>query len=233
MDTAANVAKFDGSGWASVGGGVGGGEVWAMVAMNSYMFVGGSISYAGKGDLGDSTYVAAQNIAVWDGSVWSAVLDDTCIRAQSGSGSAGCGLNGPVYALAVIGEHVFAGGDFTLAGGLYAPNVARFSSGTWAALGGGVNGPVYTLAVAPPAGPGHDSSLGASCLYIAGAFSNAPENSSTATVPFPVAGSGGIAKRCFGDKQAPYTPADIMESTWQPITSPPISSVIRSILLWE
>ena len=233
VDTAANVAKFDGSGWASVGGGVGGGEVWAMVAMNSYMFVGGSISYAGKGDLGDSTYVAAQNIAVWDGSVWSAVLDDTCIRAQSGSGSAGCGLNGPVYALAVIGEHVFAGGDFTLAGGLYAPNVARFSSGTWAALGGGVNGPVYTLAVAPPAGPEHDSSLGASCLYIAGAFSNAPENSSTATVPFPVAGSGGIAKRCFGDKQAPYTPADIMESTWQPITSPPISSVIRSILLWE
>ncbi len=67
--TARYIAKWDGSTWSDVGGGLTGGFncARAIVATNDYLYVGGQFTGAGGVDV--------QNIAKWDGSSWSAVGD--------------------------------------------------------------------------------------------------------------------------------------------------------------
>jgi hypothetical protein len=56
-------------------------------------------------------------------------------------GSAVIGLNGPdVYALAVSGTDLYAGGKFTMAGGTEANHVAKWNGRSWSALGLGMGG---------------------------------------------------------------------------------------------
>jgi hypothetical protein len=74
----------------------------------------------------------ANGIAKWDGSAWSAL---------------GSGMNGYAYALAVSGTNLYAGGNFTSAGGVPANNIAKWDGSAWSALGSGMNGYVYALAV--------------------------------------------------------------------------------------
>jgi hypothetical protein len=84
------------SGWVS-GIGVSGldGRVNAVLALPGGVVVtGGSFNSAGG--------VAANGVALWNGSAWSAL---------------GTGIDGPVYALAVLPNgDVVAGGDFSTAG---------------------------------------------------------------------------------------------------------------------
>jgi hypothetical protein len=75
---------------------------------------------------------AATNIAKWDGTNWSAL---------------GLGVNGSVGALAISGSNVYAGGGFTMAGGIPANYVAKWDGHSWSALGAGLSGGVYALAV--------------------------------------------------------------------------------------
>jgi hypothetical protein len=69
-----------------------------------------------------------------------------------GTGSSN-GVNNWVYALAVVGNEVYVGGEFTSAGGVSANRVARFNTqtNTWSRLGtgssNGVNDWVFALAV--------------------------------------------------------------------------------------
>jgi hypothetical protein len=69
-----------------------------------------------------------------------------------GTGSSN-GVNDWVYALAVVGNEVYVGGEFTSAGGVSANRVARFNTqtNTWSSLGtgssNGVNDWVFALAV--------------------------------------------------------------------------------------
>lgn len=63
-----------------------------------------------------------------------------------------------VYALAVCGSNLYAGGSFTEVGGLSANNIAQWNGNSWSALGSGINGRVSALAVS-----GSD-------LYVGGAF---------------------------------------------------------------
>jgi hypothetical protein len=105
MNEISKVAKWDGATWSALGNnGSGGGSlnggVYSIATGGSYVFVGGVFSdiYNGFTQLTE-----ADNIARWDGSNWSAM----------GSNSAGDGsIDLPVYALAVVEDDVWAGGDF-------------------------------------------------------------------------------------------------------------------------
>ncbi len=55
-----------------------------------------------------------------------------------------------VYALAVSGTDLYAGGYFTTAGGVTANNIAKWDGNAWSALGSGMNGGVIALAVSGP-----------------------------------------------------------------------------------
>ena len=50
------------------------------------------------------------------------------------------GDNGQVNALAVSGSDLYAGGEFTTAGGVSANNIAKWNGSAWSALGTGMNG---------------------------------------------------------------------------------------------
>jgi hypothetical protein len=104
--------------------------------------VSGSDLYAASG-IADSenSYVAK-----WSGSSWSA-LDS--------------GMDDKVYALAVSGSNLYAGGGFTTAGGSAANFIAKWDGSRWSALGFGMDNDVFALAVS-----GSD-------LYAAGNFTMA------------------------------------------------------------
>jgi len=59
----------------------------------------------------------------------------------------GSGVSNTVYAVAVSGSGVYAGGDFTEAGGGPANHIAKWDGSSWSALGSGMNNPVRALAV--------------------------------------------------------------------------------------
>jgi hypothetical protein len=86
--------------------------------------------------------VAATNIAKWNGSAWSAL---------------GSGIDG-VYALAVSGTTLYAGGQFAAAGGVTANCIAKWDGSAWSALGSGMDGYVQALA------------LSGTDLYVGGEF---------------------------------------------------------------
>jgi hypothetical protein len=56
-------------------------------------------------------------------------------------------VNGEVLALAVSGTNLYAGGNFTTAGGVPANYIAKWDGSVWSALGSGMNGWVYALTV--------------------------------------------------------------------------------------
>src|SRR6059036_3818445 len=57
------------------------------------------------------------------------------------------GTDYPVYAAAVDGSNNFyIGGDFTIAGDVFANRIAKWNGSSWSALGSGMNGTVWALA---------------------------------------------------------------------------------------
>jgi len=59
----------------------------------------------------------------------------------------GTGLNDDVYAIAISGSDVYAGGVFTTAGGNAANYIAKWNGAAWSALGTGLDNPVYAIAI--------------------------------------------------------------------------------------
>jgi len=146
-----NIAKWDGSGWSPLGSGVNPAQVYSLAISGTDVYVGGFILEAGE--------VPANNIAKWDGSSWSAL----------GSGVDGSDpLTSKVYAIAISGSDVYAGGRFRTAGGLPANGIAKWDGSSWSPLGSGLNGAVFAIAT------------GGSNVYVGGPFSTAggvPTNS--------------------------------------------------------
>jgi hypothetical protein len=129
--TANGIAQWDGKAWSALGSGMSGAAsvVHALAVIGTDLYAGGNFTMAGG--------VAATNIAKWDGSAWSAL----------GSGIGGSSpYNSAVLALAVIGTDLYAGGLFTTAGGVAAPNIAKWDGHAWSALGSGMNISGRTLA---------------------------------------------------------------------------------------
>jgi len=116
--SATNVAKWDGTNWSALGGGLSSADfstVLALADASGVLYAGGLFSEAGG--------APGSNIARWDGTNWSAL---------------GLGVNGGVRALAFVGEELFAGGNFHSAGGVGATNIAKWDGTKWSALGHGV-----------------------------------------------------------------------------------------------
>ncbi|MBI1853230.1 MAG: hypothetical protein HYR85_23070, partial [Planctomycetes bacterium] len=137
---ARGLARWNGSSWADVGGGVDG-SVGDVVSFDDgsgpALFVGGRFTSAGG--------VPARNIARWNGTSWSPL----------GSGMSGGTVDGGphVLALAVFddgsGPALYAGGYFFNAGSATVYNVAKWNGSDWSPLGGGLqhNGVVFHLVV--------------------------------------------------------------------------------------
>ena len=108
--------------------------------------------------------IAANNIARWDGTSWSAL--------GSGVVYAAGGYTPGVYCLAVSGSTLYAGGAFDTAGGIAANDVASWNGTKWSALGSGT--PVV-----------NSMAVYGTNLYVGGTFYNANIGG--------VAGSTGLA----------------------------------------
>lgn len=100
------------------------GYVKALAVSGSTLYAGGSFTTAGG--------TAANYIALWNGSAWSAL---------------GSGMSGAVNALAVSGSTLYAGGSFTTAGGFAVNRIAKWNGSAWSALGSGMDNTVSTLVV--------------------------------------------------------------------------------------
>ena len=154
---ASGVARRDGTTWAPLGAGVGGGWVRNVAALVVFDDGSGPALYAG-GTFTTAGGQPAARIARWDGSVWSAL--------GSGVGSIS---SDRVADIAVFddgtGPALYVAGRFTVAGGGEALHMARWDGATWSAVGGGMNGAVHALTV-------YDAGSG-SALYAGGSFTSA------------------------------------------------------------
>jgi hypothetical protein len=148
---APGIAKWNGSTWSALGSGLPTGGILAMTVFDDgtgpALYVGGTFTSVGG--------VAANNIAKWNGSSWSAL---------------GTGMNSLVFALTVFdagsGPALYAGGDFTIAGGVPTRFIASWNGSAWSTLAGGEAGSfVLSLTV-------FNDGTGAA-LYAGGNFSTA------------------------------------------------------------
>lgn len=117
-----NIAKWNGSGWDSLGGGVNG-VVKTLLTYNGKLYVGGNFTLAGGN--------TANNIAAWDGTNWSAL---------------GTGTNGTVNALTVYNGNLYVGGKFDSVGVIKVNNIAKWDGTNWSDVAGGRNAEVSALA---------------------------------------------------------------------------------------
>ena len=154
---AKHIARWTNQGWVEVGGGLFGGTTVQVNALTVYDDGAGPALYA-AGRFTTAGSVLATNIAKWNGTTWSVLTT---------------GLDTFTYALAVYDEDgvgpgrpcLFAGGNFTTAGGTTVNKIARWDGTSWTALTSGTNFAVYALTVYNP-GSGER-------LYAGGAFTTA------------------------------------------------------------
>jgi hypothetical protein len=158
---ALNIAQWDGTNWAPVGGGLsrtsGLAQVFHMVAWDDgngmALYAGGSFNRA------DGTTVVS-NIAKWDGTAWSAMGD---------------GFDAGVQELIVFddgtGEALYAMGNFTLSGTASIDHVAKWNGSDWEAVGLGANDSVFG-GIVYDAGEGQALIMGGSFTQAGGLSSN-------------------------------------------------------------
>jgi hypothetical protein len=114
------VARWDGTAWHSLGGGLDG-PVRTLEVIGDNLYAGGAFTSAGS--------VSAEGLACWNGTSWSGV---------------GSGLHGTVDAIAPYGTGLAVGGDLTL--GSASVDVAQWDGLQWTSLLSGLQGSVNDLA---------------------------------------------------------------------------------------
>jgi hypothetical protein len=135
------IAKWNGVTWDSVANGIVG-KVEALTLYNGELVAGGWFTTA-AGSAGD-------RIAKWNGTTWSAI--GTGISASTGNN------NPNINAVTEYSGNLVAAGNFEMAGGNNALNIAIWNGFSWQQLGSGFNDQVFALIV-------HDN-----FLFAAGAF---------------------------------------------------------------
>ena len=170
-----SVARWNGTVWSPLAGGVGGVVNTLTLLPNGDLFVGGGFTSADG--------VIANHMALWNGTAWSVFGGDsfneavialafdtagqlvvgggfTRVGSVTASGIArwsgaawlplGLGTNHWVDAvLGLANGDVIAGGRFTMAGGVPANFIARWNGTNWSPLGTGTNGGVTKLVQLP------------------------------------------------------------------------------------
>lgn len=121
---AKNIARWNGTNWASLGGGANN-QVFALTVYNGDLIVGGQFTHVSLSNL------AVNHIARWNG-FW---------------GTLGSGIDNSVWGLAVNNDVLYATGFFTTAGDNPASNIAAWDGANWSDLGGGLNSTGFGLAV--------------------------------------------------------------------------------------
>lgn len=144
-----NIARWNGTQWDSLGGGVSGrfvfdsasDEIYALAHDGQDLYVGGQFTGAGGLSVG--------GVAKWNGTSWEALE---------------AGVDGTVYALAIgPGGKVYAGGSFIKAGDQEVNHVTMWNGASWEPLGAGIEGvQVNALGVS-----------GSGAVFVGGAFSEA------------------------------------------------------------
>jgi hypothetical protein len=138
---AKSIAEWNGIMWSRLGlgktaGDITGGAVYACaIDGNKNLYIGGNFTKAGG--------IAAHGIAKWDGSNWDSL----------GSGITGGHYNPLVggYSQAVLAlatdrsGNLYAGGNFTSAGGIAVSNIAKWNGSSWDSLGSGIDSVDYTF----------------------------------------------------------------------------------------
>ena len=173
------IAAWDGSAWSAVGSGVSM-QVSVLTVGGTNLYAGGWFSTAGTG-------VVARGIAAWNGSTWSA------LGSGVGGGPAYGGAGPLPYALAFSGNTLYAGGNFTRAGGLPATGIAAWDGSSWSAVGSGVASGLYGATVYALAadGAGH--------LFVGGEFSLAGTNVSPYIAEVDLNATAPVSGGQFGD----------------------------------
>lgn len=144
--SATNIAYFDWSDgqWHALGNGANS-KVSALAYDNGVLYAGGTFTNVGG--------VAANRIAKWNGSSWSAL----------GSGITGTS-SAIVNGVAVAGGNVYVTGSFTNAGGVVITNAAYWDGSAWHGMGTGLASSTstsgYTIATS-----GNDVYLGGNFLF--------------------------------------------------------------------
>ena len=156
--TVNQVAKWDGTEWSPLTGPEETGVDTTVYSLAVYSDGSGEALYAG-GHFHTAGGVTVNHVAKWDGTEWSAL-----------SGPSGTGTDDYPFELAVYddgsGEALYAGGNFTSAGGVTVNHIAKWDGTEWSALSGpsasGTNQAVIALTV-------HDDGSG-EALYAGGGF---------------------------------------------------------------
>ncbi|MBI2928565.1 MAG: Ig-like domain-containing protein [Verrucomicrobia bacterium] len=134
--SANRIAKWNGSQWSTVGTAVTGTRVNALTVFDDGS---GAKLYAG-GDFTAAGGLGVNDLARWDGAVWSQI---------GGTPSGGVASN--VESLHVFndgsGPALFVGGQLRMIGSVTVVNIARWNGTEWSSPGNGVNQPVRSMAV--------------------------------------------------------------------------------------
>ncbi|MFH1756035.1 MAG: hypothetical protein ABIA59_10085, partial [Candidatus Latescibacterota bacterium] len=141
------IALWNGSTWSAIGSGVSG-SVSEIALRGTDLYAGGNFSAAGG--------VPAAHIAKWDGISWS----------NLGGGITGIHTNPPVLGIEIIGDSIYAGGAFDLAGGITVNSIAMWDGSSWSSVGGGLG----ALGIAPIV---MAMEIWNGYLYIGGSFNEA------------------------------------------------------------
>ncbi|MBI5058871.1 hypothetical protein HZB60_03685 [candidate division KSB1 bacterium] len=162
------VAQWDGHAWSPLGVGVNS-QVMALTTYGTGLIAAGFFSTAGG--------VSAMHVAAWNGTSWSplgagvnplvyalTVFNGHLIAGGNASWdgtawtplTAADGPAGSVMALAVMGNELIAGGNFTTAGGVPVSSIASWNGATWSSMNGGMfnNGSAIWVFALHPYGTG-------------------------------------------------------------------------------
>lgn len=130
--SAQNIARWNGTTWSRLSNPGLNNAVNALAVFDDgsgpALYAGGRFTTAGS--------IAANRIAKWNGSTWTALGD---------------GFNNDVNAIAVYNDgfvpRLFAGGQFITSGVIGVSSIARWGASAWEPVSTGIGGPVHSMAV--------------------------------------------------------------------------------------